>query len=41
VARQELGRAARGQQFDSALLQFPRELNDSCFVGNAEQCAAY
>ena len=41
MAYQELGGAARGQQFDAALLQFARELDDSGLVGNTEQCAAY
>jgi hypothetical protein len=40
VANEQLGSAARGEQLDSAFLQFARELDDSGFIGNTEKCAA-
>ena len=41
VVHQQLGGAAGGEQLDAAFFQFARELDDSGFVGDAEQCAAY
>ena len=41
VLHQELRGAAGREQLDAALLQCARELDNSSFIGNAEQCATY
>jgi hypothetical protein len=41
VLHQELRGAACREQLDAALLQCARELDNSSFIGNAEQCATY